>query len=248
MLIFFHGDRVLRSKKENSFFIPSSVERQNEKDSFYIGEYNGKKIFAASCEPPENEEEYVLTPARDALAMSDQKTAQIISRAKHLLSWHQNTLFSGCCGTPTALSEVDVAKVCQTCKKLIYPTYSNFVIVLIEKEGRLLLARSPHFKMGVYSAIAGFVEAGESYEDAVHRETQEELGVKVNQIRYFGSQSWPFPTSLAAAFVVTHAEGDIQIDTSEIEDAQWFDLDQLPELPHPYSISRQIIDAYINSK
>ena len=252
--VFIKGDGVLKYKKESSFLIPcSSLYRgeehlPSEKNYFYIGDYQGKKVFGVACEPPKDEEVFCLTPARDALSMTDQKTAQLISRAKHLLSWHKNTLFSGCCGTATTLSKEEIAKICQTCKKVIYPSYSNFVIVLIEKDGKLLLARSPHFKKGMYSAIAGFVEPGESYEDAVRREVQEEVGVEVEKIRYFGSQPWPFPSSLAAAFVAKHAKGEIHTDPKEIEDAQWFDLDKLPELPHPCSISRHIIDDYKKSR
>jgi len=114
-----------------------------------------------------------------------------------------------------------------------------------------LLARSPHFAKGLYSALAGFVEAGESCEEAVHREVKEEVGIKVNNISYFGSQAWPFPNSLIMAFRAQYAEGDLQPDENEIEDAQWFKVSELQKykkifLPHGYSISRHIIDSYIN--
>jgi NAD+ diphosphatase len=248
--IFFNGDQVLKHEEKNSFIIPCTDVYKNpdqvvhEKDYFYIGEYENKKIFGASYNSLEETDKFVLTPARDALAMTDAKTSHLVCRAKHLLNWHRSSLYSGCCGVPTTLSPTEIAKICENCKKTIYPTTSSFVIVLIEKNGKLLLARSPHFAKGMYSTLAGFVDAGESYEDAVHREVKEEVGIKVKDLTYFGSQSWPFPSSIAVAFKAKHAEGDIQMDPTEIEDAQWFDPKELPPLPHPCSISRHIIDDH----
>lgn len=248
--IFFDGDKVFKPKDKDSFIIPcrdvykSPEQLPSKRDYFYIGAYAGKKVFGAFYNLPEEDGRFSSVPARDALAMTDAKTSQLICRAKHLLNWHRSSLYSGCCGVPTALSPTEIAKICETCKKTIYPTSSSFVIVLIEKDGKFLLARSPHFAKGMYSTIAGFVDAGESYEDAVHREVQEEVGIKVKNLTYFGSQSWPFPSSIAVAFMAKHDSGEIQMDPTEIEDAQWFDPKQLPPLPHPCSISRHIINAY----
>lgn len=249
--IFFHGDKVLKYRDKDTFIISYSdihnnpTQEPSKKDRFYIGKYANKKIFGASYNPSEKDDQFILIPMRDALAMTDTETSQLISRAKHLLNWHQSSLYSGCCGVRTALSPTEIAKICEACKKMIYPTFSSFVIVLIEKEGKLLLARSSHFAKGMYSALAGFVDAGESYEDTVHREVEEEVGIKVKDFTYFGSQSWPFPTSIAVAFMAKYDSGELKIDPKEIEDAQWFDPEQLPHLPHPYSISRHIIDAYV---
>lgn len=252
--LLFNGDKVLKHKGSDSFVIScgdvykSQEQLPSERDCFYIGEYAGKKIYGASYEKPVDEDEYVLISARDALAMSDAKNSQLICRAKQLLNWHRSSLYSGCCGSPTSLSPTETAKICQACNKVIYPTTSSFVIVLVEKEGKLLLARSPHFPSGVYSALAGFVDAGESFEEAVHREVQEEVGIKVKDLAYFGSQSWPFPSSIAIAFVAKHDSGEIRMDPKEIEDAQWFDTKQLPLLPHPCSISRHIIEAHKSTR
>lgn len=251
--IFFNGDKILKHKGKDLFIIScsdvykSSDQLPSKRDYFYIGDYANKKIFGVSYNLPEKEGRLILTPARDALAMANAKTSYLICRAKHLLNWHHSSLYSGCCGVPTALSPTEIAKICETCKKMIYPTTSSFVIVLIEKDGKLLLARSPHFAKGMYSTIAGFVDAGESYEDTVHREAQEEVGIKIKDLTYFGSQSWPFPSSIAVAFKAKYESGEIQMDPTEIEDAQWFDPKQLPPLPHPCSISRHIIDAHVKN-
>lgn len=247
--LFFSGDKVLTRKEKNSFIIPcrevytDQDTMPSEGNYFFIGEHDGKKIYSVSYEQQTDKEGLTLIPARDAL-MTDQKTSQLICRAKHLLSWHRTSRYCGYCGSPTKLSEVDIAKICQECKREIYPTTSSVVIVLIEKDGKILLARSPHFLKGMYSVLAGFVDAGESYEDAVHREVQEEVGLKVKDITYFGSQPWPFPSSITVAYRARHAAGEIRIDPKEIEDAQWFDSQNLPLLPHPCSISRHIIDAH----
>jgi len=120
------------------------------------------------------------------------------------------------------------------------------VIVRIERGDEILLARSPHFAPGVYSTIAGFVEPGESLEETVIREVREEVGVEVANVRYFGSQPWPFPNSLMIGFVADYASGDLRLQEGEIEDAGWFTSDTLPGLPSRYSIARRLIDEFIS--
>ena len=118
-------------------------------------------------------------------------------------------------------------------------------MVLIKRDDRILLARSPHFRPGMYSAIAGFVEIGESAETAVHREVMEEVGINIRDLTYFGSQSWPFPASFMIAFTAHYAGGEILIDRSEIEDAKWFSVHDLPDLPLPPTIVRSLIDSLL---
>ena len=112
------------------------------------------------------------------------------------------------------------------------------------KGNQILLARNKRFKLPFYSVLAGFVEPGESLEECVQREIREEVGLTVKNIRYFGSQPWPFPNSLMIAFVAEHADGDITIDGSEIVDAAWFLKDKLPQIPPSISIARQLIDWF----
>jgi NAD+ diphosphatase len=119
------------------------------------------------------------------------------------------------------------------------------MMVLVSRGDQLLLGRSPHFPPGRYSALAGFLEAGESIEEAVVREVREEVGVEVRNLRYFGSQSWPFPNSLMIAFNAEYAGGDLRHDPAELDDAQWFTLDALPDLPPRLSIARALLDDTI---
>lgn len=132
---------------------------------------------------------------------------------------------------------------CPSCGLLAYPRISPAVMVLVRSGRRLLLARSPHFKPGVFSALAGFVEPGETLEQCAAREVREEVGIEIAQLRYFGSQPWPFPNSLMVAFLAEHAGGEITPDPAEIEAADWFTADALPLLPDPVSISRRLIEA-----
>ncbi len=118
-------------------------------------------------------------------------------------------------------------------------------MALITKGRQLLLGRGVNFPAGFYSALAGFVEAGESVEETIHREVMEEVNVKVRDLEYFSSQSWPFPTSLMIAFTAEYDSGELKPDPAELIDAQWFDIDDLPRIPPKFSIARALIDATI---
>ncbi|AOY02328.1 hypothetical protein BJP62_12050 [Jeongeupia sp. USM3] len=169
----------------------------------------------------------------------------ISARARQLLSWLRDHRHCGRCGTATKVAEHEAAAICPACAHRMYPRVSPAMMVLIRRGRELLLARSPHFKPGVYSALAGFVEPGETLEACVHRETMEEVGVTINGLRWFASQSWPFPHSLMLAFHADYVGGDIVPQEGEIEDARWFDIDALPELPAQASIARRLIDDAI---
>ena len=122
------------------------------------------------------------------------------------------------------------------------------MIVLVENEGRVLLAWGKRFAAPFYSVLAGFVEPGESLEDAVHREIAEEVGIKVRNVRYFGSQPWPFPDSLMVGFTADYAGGEIRIDPEEIVEAGWFDPADLPMIPGKVSIARKLIDWFVEKE
>ncbi len=172
----------------------------------------------------------------------------LICRAKQLLHWHLTNIYCSACRGNTTFSDIEIAKICQNCKRVIYPHTSPAVLVLVEKDNKILLARSPHFRPKVYSVLAGFVEAGESLEDTLVREVAEEVGIKVKNIRYFGSQSWPFENSFMVAFRADYASGEIKLCPNEIEDAKWFSINNLPPLPFKSSLSRRLIDAFVQDK
>lgn len=175
----------------------------------------------------------------------DEEAWRLAGRAVQLLDWDLTHRFCGRCGEPTVAHPTQRSRGCPRCGLEQFPRLSPAVITLVTDGERLLLARSPHFAPGVYSTLAGFVEPGESLEEAVHREIAEEVGVAVADVRYFGSQPWPFPNSLMIGFTARYAGGEIVIDPAEIEDAAWFTPDALPELPSPMSIARALIEDFL---
>ncbi len=188
---------------------------------------------------------YQVCPLRAFLNQAISMQSKIL-RAYHWLNWDSHTRFCGRCGTPIKSVFNVLEKRCEKCDITLFPKASPAVMVLLHREQELLLARSPHFQPGVYSAVAGFVEIGESAEDAAAREVNEELGLKVTDLQYFSSQTWPFPDSFMVAFTSNAPEGNLIIDPIEIEDARWFSIKDLPALPSSASISRRLIDSVVS--
>lgn len=210
----------------------------------YLGTLDGQHCYTAAM--PEDTalpEGWRTVGLRDLFAQVDGTLAALSGRALQILQWDHNHRFCSRCGTAMQAREDEHARVCPACRFTTYPLVSPAVMVLVTRGRELLLARKAEWAPGRYSAIAGFVEPGEMLEDTVRRETREEVGVEVGNIRYFGSQPWPFPHSLMVAFVADYAGGPVRPDGVEIEEARWFDAGALPHLPPSISISRRLILA-----
>ena len=169
----------------------------------------------------------------------------IAARAFQVVEWDRTHRYCGRCGTPTRDKPGERAKECPECGHVAYPRVSPAMMVLVTRGRDVLLARSPRFPSGTYSALAGFVEPGETIEDCIRREVREEVGIAVDDIRYFASQSWAFPHSLMIAYTAEYAGGELKPDASEIEEARWFACDAVPKLPPSISISRRLIEATV---
>lgn len=208
-----------------------------------VGELYGQPCYAADVPQHPDIPGGEATSLRAIFQIAGRETFTLAGRATQLLDWQANHRFCGKCGTPTAIKAGELAMSCPACGLLAYPRISPAVMVLVRNGDQLLLGRSPHFKPGVFSALAGFVEPGETLEECAAREVREEVGIEIANLRYFDSQPWPFPNSLMVAFFADYAGGTITPDPNEIEDAGWFAPDALPILPEPISISRQLIDA-----
>lgn len=167
----------------------------------------------------------------------------IAMRAIQLLEWDRTHRFCGACGTRTDHLPGERARRCPSCGLSTYPRIAPAMMVMVTRGRQMLMGRGLHFPPGRYSALAGFVEAGETVEQAVVREVREEAGIEIRDLRYFGSQSWPFPHSLMIAFRAEWAGGEIRIDPNELADAQWFNPEALPGIPPRLSIARALIDA-----
>ena len=140
----------------------------------------------------------------------------------------------------------DRAKHCASCGLINYPRLSPSIIVLVTRGDEMLLARNAAWPNGMYSTLAGFVEPGESIEQTVHREVFEEVGLRLGKLKYFGSQSWPFPNSLMLGFHAEYESGDIVCQEGEIADAQWFKPESLPQIPPKTAISGWLIEEFVN--
>jgi len=164
--------------------------------------------------------------------------------AMQALWWETTSGFCPRCGDRTERLEGEWGKRCPSCKYEHYPHLHPAIIVIVRDGDRVLLARKAGWASNRYALVAGFVDNGESLESTVAREVKEEVGVDVKDIRYVGSQNWPFPSQLMVGFVATYAGGEIKVDPEELEDARWFPCSDLPGLPSRHSISRFLIDNY----
>jgi NAD+ diphosphatase len=169
----------------------------------------------------------------------------LAGRAFQIAEWDRSHQFCGRCGTRLHGKAGERAKECPACGYVVYPRVSPAMMVLVTRGRELLLARANRFPQAMYSALAGFVEPGESIEDCIHREVREEVGVEVDRLQYVASQSWPFPHSLMNAYTAEYAGGDMRPCDDEIVEAGWFPIDALPQLPSPVSISRHLIDTTV---
>ena len=242
--LWLRAEAVAQIAPEPPFHLPDGILVQPEA-TFRLPEGILVQRVAADQPLPPGVEALGLREAHARMATGAWLQA---GRAYQWLEWEAGHRFCGGCATRLEPGE-GTGRRCPACGRLVFPAHATAIIVLIQRgEGpgmELALARSPHFQTGVYSAIAGFTEPGESLEQAVHREVKEELGIRIHRLSYFGSQPWPFPNGLMVGFRAHHLDGELHPDPVELEDARWFRLDTLPLLPAPLSIARQLLDTVI---
>ena len=188
----------------------------------------------------------VFRKLRSLFGAIDDDLLAVAGRAYQIAEWARTHRFCGACGTPTVHVAGERCMRCPACSHMAYPRISPAMMVLIKRGDAVLLARHNNSASHFFTALAGFLEAGESIEDAVHREVFEEVGLKVRNVRYFGSQPWPFPHSLMIAFTAEYVSGDIVVDACEIAEAQWFGpTDPFPKVPpRGLSIAGHLIHAH----
>lgn len=172
------------------------------------------------------------------------------SRERELNEWTETNRFCGRCGHPMQRhpDSAETAYVCPACTYRAYPAIAPAVIVLVRKGDRILLQRNAHYRLKNWTLVAGFVDPGETLEQAVRREVREEASVEVTNIRYFGSQPWPFPSNLMIAFTADWASGELTCDGDEVVASDWFTREALPEIPQPGSIARALIDVWLDGQ
>jgi len=209
-----------------------------------IGFWRGKPLrafFAGSdlaLEPP-----FVAEPFNAKEERLDQQTLTLAGLAKQILHWERQSGHCPRCGAETERIRESWGKRCSGCGTEHFPHIHPCAIVLVKRGQELLLTRKAEWPPGRYGLVAGFLDFGESLEECAIREVREETGIEIRNVRYVGSQNWPFPSQLMAGFVAEYAGGEIRVEPAELEDARWFPVDALPSIPPMRSIARYIIDT-----
>ena len=215
----------------------------------YLGTLHASLCYSAEANTetaaPEGMEFKEFRPLYEVL---DEDLFLLAGKAIQIVSWDQTNQFCGRCGTKMETLEGERAKICPACGLINYPRISPAAITAVIKGNKILLTHNAAFRGNIHSLIAGFVEPGETIEECVHREIFEEVGLKVTNLKYFGSQPWPFPNSLMIGFTAEYESGEISVDGQEITEAGWYDASNLPELPGKMSIARKIIDWFVKTQ
>lgn len=215
--------------------------------SIVLGHWNGAPIAVVEVPCDDRATSSRARPVRDLLGTLTGPELALVSTALEVLHWRRDHRFCGRCGSTMTMDEFEYAMHCKACGHQSYPRLSPCIITLVTHGDDMLLARSPHFPAGRFSTLAGFIEPGESAEQAVRREIREEVGADVHSLKFQRSQSWPFPHSFMLGFTAQAASREIIIDGIEIEAANWFSVDDLPELPPKGAISRWLIDQHVDA-
>lgn len=254
--VIFFAEQLLTVQREGIQIIFSSAELQQlpfeiirhhlvQPATAQQPAYHTVEIKLLSKLPPQ----FTFKTLRSLIAALSADSFDVAGRAFQLLKWDADHQFCGRCGTVMQFFDSDKAKRCPACHLTHYPRISPAIIVAVHRADHILLSRAPHFPPNRYSVQAGFVEIGETLEQTVHRELQEEVGITVKNLRYFGSQAWAFPHSLMIAFTAEYATGELCLDAQEVEQAAWFSrTDKLPDLPPSQSIAWQLIMAWLHGE
>ena len=219
------------------------AESEREVDDIIIGTFAGKLVIATvAARDKDPSPGNRFAGLRSLFGVMSDDLVAIAGRAFQIVEWNRSHQYCGVCATPTERAQHERSRTCPTCGHSAYPRISPAMMCLVTRGHEILLARNVNFPTGRYSALAGFLEAGESIEEAVVREVQEEVGIQVANPKYFASQSWPFPHSLMIAYTAEYAGGELTPNGHEIAEASWFTADHLPQLPPRISIARALIE------
>lgn len=211
----------------------------------------GNPCKAYKIDSPMHCEGYTFVGLRESFSRIRIEDYNMASKAAELLYWDANTKYCGMCGAPMKRA-TEISKQCTNCGKEVWPQVSPAIIVRIRRTGadgkeQILLVHARNFRRSeMYGLVAGFVETGETLEDCVRREVREETHLQVTNIRYFGSQSWPYPCGIMIGFTADYAGGELEIQQEELSTAGWFSKDNMPEIPDKMSIARRLIDDWLS--
>jgi NAD+ diphosphatase len=250
LIFIFLGPKLLVKKAGSDIFIPSGKDilqcEIKHTTPLFIGDLEQKSCFCAqSISSVFKSNIFNLHGLRELFGILSEEIFKMAALGLQVNNWDQVSRYCGKCGKHFHMMKTERAKECLSCGHIQYPRISPAVIMAVTRGKKILLARSNHLKFSFYSVLAGYVEVGETLEECVEREVFEEVRLSVKNIRYFGSQSWPFTNSLMIAFTAEHASGEIIIDQHEILEAAWFSPNNLPQLPGWGSIARRLVDYFV---
>lgn len=209
---------------------------------------DGRKVQAfALTQAVEETEEWVMVGLRASYEYIPIAEYRAAGKAFQILYWDEHSRFCPVCSTQMK-QQTPIMKKCPQCGNEMYPPVSTAIIVLIRKGKEILLVHARNFRGTFYGLVAGFLEAGETLEECVHREVMEETGLRVKNIRYFGSQPWPYPSGLMVGFVADYESGEIKLQEDELTAAGFYDRENLPEIPRKLSIARKLIDWWLETE
>ena len=247
----FHGDRLLVEARGVEVAIPrwastgdaglSPVRTQ------FLGTLDGTPCYSGELAEEVEPEDMSLRALRPLLRVLPEEMFSLAGRAFQVMDWDRTHQFCGKCGGPTDPLAGERGRACVGCGLHFFPRITPAVIVSVVRDGTILLAQSSRFPAPFYSVLAGFVEPGETFEECVRREIREEVGIEVEDLRYFGSQPWPFPHSLMVGFTASFAGGNLVLEEKEIVRAGWFGPEEVLRLriPHHGTIARRMIDRFL---
>lgn len=251
--VFCKGDVMLEKCADGSYTIPFQEEPPTEVKRWTsvmrVSPLGDTEVRAYRVDAPVTDNpKYEMCGLRQSYYKLSPELYLKAGKCEELLYWDQNTKFCGVCGAPMKM-HTDISKRCTECGKEVWPSLATAIIVLIHRgPDEVLLVHAKNFKSDFMGLVAGFVETGETLEEAVHREVMEETGLTITNLRYFGSQPWPYPSGLMVGFEADYVCGAIKLQTSELARGAWFHRDHLPTIPEKLSIARRLIDHWLGEK
>lgn len=252
--IFYKTQLLIQQQTDGTYTVPTS-----EEPPIALKEWNyahnitpllddGIEIRAVMLDSMPSIDGYELCDLRASFYKLPYDIYLKAGKCQEILYWDQNTKYCGVCGAPMKM-HTDISKRCTHCGKEVWPQLATAVIVLIHRKVKdveeVLLVHAKNFRGNFYGLVAGFVETGETLEEAVHREVREETGLKITNLRYFGSQPWPYPCGLMVGFHADYLDGDIHLQREELSKGDWFNKNNLPTIPEKLSIARKLIDDWL---
>lgn len=247
--IFNKGDIMLQKCSNGTYTIPCSdkmpIVASGTPNILNVSPMDdGTEVKALRISENPTDEKFEMCGLRQSFYKLSQPLYLKAGKCQELLYWDQNTQFCGVCGSPMQM-DTDISKRCPNCGKTVWPQLATAIIVLINRGDDLLLVHAKNFKTDFYGCIAGFVETGESLEEAVVREVAEETAITIKNLRYFKSQPWPYPCGLMVGFFAEYESGELKLQESELSRGNWFNKNSLPTIPEKLSLARMLIDKWL---